>query len=230
MATTLYGFTWVGDSEPTTGVLAGQEWYKPTSGEIYRRNSSNTAWVFFGNSDSTLGGAVAVSGSTMTGSLLGAPNLPPLTDPDFNGTIRQGGSAVALETSLAEYEKRLYDRVGYWVREQFLSQTKRSGTSANIAAYSKVTTIAQDTLKDDGLAIELPVFESDGVTATPDQLLFYGWGIVGWRWHNYEANTDLSMHLNETSEGSRLIKLTGTNNPFAPNGNWDIATWAFAMR
>ena len=210
MATTLYGWTWVGDDEPTEGVKAGQTWFKPTTGNNYQRNTSNTAWTFMGNANSRLSGAVEVAGSTMTGPLLDAPNLPPLDDPDFTGTIRQGGSPVALETSLASLEKRLYDRIGYLVRQQFLSNTKRSGTAANIAFESGVEALTLHAARDTGFTIPLPVFQSDGITATDDQILGYIYGIAGFEYYldsigGYDGS--IKYKLVEYTPGSRVVNL-----------------------
>ena len=69
----LSGNTWVQDVEPTTGVVACQQWIKPTTGEMYYRDTTNTVWTPFGNINNNLGGAVMVSGDTMTGPLLDAP-------------------------------------------------------------------------------------------------------------------------------------------------------------
>jgi hypothetical protein len=157
MTTTLYGWTWVGDDEPTTGVLATQDWRKPTTGERFSRNTSNTAWVVDGNVNSRLGGAVEVAGSTMTSALLGATNLPPLTDPDFIGTIRQGGFPVALMTALAALEKRVYDRIIYQIREQWLSNLRRS-VIGSVMAFGYGTVAAKS-------AVPLPTYD-DGISAT----------------------------------------------------------------
>ena len=162
MATTLYGWDWIGDDEPTTGVLATQRWISPTSGEIYTRDTSNTSWIYSGNVDNRMGGAVEVAGSTMTGSLLDAPNLPPLDNPDFTGTIRQGGFPVALLTALSDLEKRLYDRIAYQVREQFLSQTKRSTLGSTMAfGYGTV---------DHGGVVPLPRYD-DGIQAKIEEIV-----------------------------------------------------------
>ena len=235
----LYGWTWVQDAEPTTGVLPTQEWRKPTSGDIYMRDTSNTSWIYAGNINTRMGGAVEVAGSTMTGPLLGAPNLPPLQDPDFAGTIQQGGFNVALQKNLADLEKRLQDRITYQVREQFLSQFQQSGTAANIAAYSKVSSISESAMSAGGsftgLAIDLPTFLSDGLTASPSQLLFYGWSIEGQRfgstgWGEILEVDAAGMHSTWTpSPGSRLLGY----NQFGLGGSaftLQILTWAFAVR
>ena len=163
MATVLYGWTWYGDDEPTVGVLPTQEWRAPTSGEIYVRDTSNASWVYAGNVNNRMGGAVEVAGSTMTGSLLDVPNLLPVADPDATGTIRQGGFPVALMTSLAALEKRIYDRIIYQVREQYLSQLRKSIIGSSMA-------FGTGYVSHNG-TIPLPVYD-DGVTATISQLVF----------------------------------------------------------
>ena len=162
MATVLYGWTWYGDDEPTVGVLPTQEWRAPTSGEIYVRDTSNASWVYAGNVNNRMGGAVEVAGSTMTGSLLDVPNLLPVADPDATGTIRQGGFPVALMTSLAALEKRIYDRIIYQVREQYLSQLRRSVIGSSMAfGYPDVY---------NGNPVPLPFYD-DGIQATVDQIV-----------------------------------------------------------
>ena len=227
----LYGWTWVQDDEPTTGVLPTQEWVQPTSGVKQVRDSSNSTWISAGNVYDNLGGAVQVSGDTMTGSLLGAPNLADLNEgADFQGDLRKGGYEVALMTALAALEKRLYDRVDYLVREQFLSQTKLSGTRANIAAYNKSENVPYSTLQS-GYVIVLPVFESDGITATQDQLLFYGWAIEG----GYYGSSAYSF-VHETvppstlggTDGSRILTIDAHD--LMGYGDFWINTWALAVR
>ena len=235
MTTTLYGWDWVGDDEPTTGVLPTQRWISPTSGEIKVRDTSNSTWIYAGNVNNRMGGAVEVAGSTMTGPLLDAPNLPPLQDPDFTGTIRQGGFSVALNTAIAALEKRTYDRIAYMVREQFLSSSKLSGSAANIAAYNTLTRITQAALNNPGLVIPLPVFATDGVTATEAQLLFYGWSVVGSAsgatgyYRVIEAGPYAGDHNVDTPvPGSRLLR--SMSGGLGSSADYYINMWAFAVR
>jgi hypothetical protein len=236
----LYGWTWVQDVEPTTGVLATQEWRLPTSGEIYVRDVSNTSWIYFGNVNNRMGGAAEVAGAVMTGPLLDTPNLPPLQDPDFLGTVRQGGFNVALQRNLADLEKRLTDRITYQVREQFLSQFQQSGTASNIAAYSKLNSVTEASLSVGagftGLAIDLPTFLSDGLTARPSQLLFYGWAVEGQRfggtgWADFTEVDPTAAHSGSYTplSGSRVL---GWNQAGLGGSAHQVLihTWAFAVR
>ena len=135
-ATTLYGMTWFGDDTPTTGVIGGQDWRRPTSGEWWVRNTSNTDWTYMGNMNNNGLGAVQTAGDTVTGPLNGVPNLLPTTDPDVSGTITENGFPLATELSLSQLQKFIMTQLKSMVRAQFLSQTKLSGTATNIAFLS----------------------------------------------------------------------------------------------
>jgi hypothetical protein len=76
------------------------------------------------------------------------------------------------------------------------------------------------------LAIDLPVFASDGVTATEAQLLFYGWSVVGGPGID-GTHSDAYWTILETAPGSRLLKLSGSR---LQPPDFYINTWAFAVR
>ena len=231
MATVLLGNEWIGVVEPTTGVLPGQSWVQvdPVSGSgsgvVSRRDSTNTYWITSGNINANLGGAVSVAGDSMTGPLQGAPNIPPIDSPDFLGTVLQDGLPMALQIDLSNLQKLLYDQIAVQVRQQFLSQFQQSSTAADIAFY-RTTIQATPAMLSTGVPIPLPVFQSDGVTATPAQVLAYGWATNA-------AQLGGSGHweVTETSPGSRV--LTGTT----PGGSglfsgfeFYLNIWAFAVR
>ena len=249
----LFGWTWYQDDEPTVGVLPTQEWIQPTSGEINRRNLTNTAWVFFGNVADRMGGAAEVAGSTMTGPLLDTPNLPPLENPDFIGTIQQGGFNVALLKNLAELERRLYDRVTFQVREQFLSQFQKSGTSANIAFYSKVKTDTWNHMLTgaagpgsdtptarnasvsaghdfQGMLVDLPVFSSDGITATDDQTIAHGAIPLTTTFHVPSSGADVDQQYFSMSDEPRLWGVYSNSDRESSAFGVSMLTWAFAVR
>jgi hypothetical protein len=197
------------------------------------RNTSNTAWVYLGNVDEEYGGAAALAGATFTGPVT-APDVPPETDPDFLGTARQNGIPLALQTALSAQERRLYDRLDFLVEQQFLSKSRRSGSSADIAFDKTVVTLSQTDLVDNGVTVALPVFDSDGITATWDQVLMYCAIPVGRAWHdNSISGVNDAFRLLETSEGSHVFKpvFDGTT-AWSYNWSleWSILTLAFAVR
>lgn len=225
----LSGNTWIQDVEPTTGVVACQQWIQPTSGEMYYRDTTNTVWTAFGNVNNNMGGAVMVSGDTMTGPLLDAPNLPPLDSPNFLGTIDQDGFPVALQIDLSNLQKDLYDQISTQVRQQFLSQFQQSTTASDIAflcstfqaQYSDITSNTGTSF----FTIPYATFKSDGAVATPDQELGYGWAANGW------SGTGTSVgwtRIEESSPGSR--SLVWNQNDWGNVGALVIRYWSLAVR
>jgi hypothetical protein len=237
-ATTLYGNEWYGDVNPTTGVLPGQSWVQPTSGTVWRRNTSNTAWVPFGNVNSSLGGALNGGGDTATGPLLDLPNLAPINNPAFTGTMLLNGIAVALQTDLSAQQKSLYDDIVNGVSQQFLSQYQQSTTAANIAYYSSMATVTQNQMVYGnsgftGLAIPLPTFLSDSLPATQGQLVGYGWSVVGQSFgvggtSGIAKVIEISPSTGAASPGSRFLGYVASS-----TGNittLEILLWSFATR
>ena len=188
--------------EPTTGVIACQEWRQPTSGQIWNRDSSNTAWIYAGNINSNLGGALMASGDTGTGPLLGIPNMAPLTNPTFIGTMTLNGFPVALEVDLANLQKELNDYVTQQVTAQFRSQYQQSGTASDVAFLCKYTAIAYAQVSgSNAFPIPYATFLSDGITATQAQELGYGWALL-----------DIPMGLSDSYV--YLVETDGHGTPF----------------
>ena len=206
-ATTLYGMTWLGDDQPTTGVIGGQDWRRPTSGEWWVRNTSNTDWTYVGNMNDNGLGSVQAAGDTVAGPLNGVPNLLPTTDPDVSGTITENGFPLATELSLSQLQKFIMTQLKSMVRAQFLSQTKLSGSAANIAFLSAYARMPYVELNGwgggnagfTGFMIPYATFQSDGMQATSDQELGYGWSLVYF-----------SPGLNTNSMGLVEVNPTGT--------------------
>lgn len=223
MATILYGNEWVGDDTPTTGVLAGQSWVAPTTGAVYRRNTSNSAWILSGNINENLGGSVSKAGDTMTGSLLGAPNLPPIQDPDFQGTVEQAGFPLATLLALSQLQQNLKSYIDESVRAQFLSQTKLSGTAANVAFFSDVYTYSSGSANPGTISVPLPTFSSDSVQATRAQTIAYGVSLMG-----ILGGATMWTTLAETFAGSMIFKLSWA--AIGLSGTFTLSRWSFAVR
>jgi len=222
MTTTLYGNTWVGDTAPTTPVWAGQQWVAPTSGTVYWRNSSNTAWV--ATEDINAQNSVQKSGDTMTGALTGVPNLAPVESPDFTGSAQLGGINLATQLMLAQLRQDLQSYITETVRAQFLAQTKLSGTAANVAFSSDVLMTTYSAISSGhSVSIPLPFFASDGVQASRTQILAYGWSLIV-----FSPGLDTNrMGLVEESPGSMTLIATGA---WGYDTTVGIQYWAFAVR
>ena len=261
MATTLYGFTWVGDDEPSVGVLAGQHWYQPTAGTESIRDSTNSVWNYLISSDQTNGGLVAQSGSSVTGPILNIPNYLPTTNPNAIGDMTVNGFPVALQADLATMAQQMNANMANLVRSQFLSNFSQTAVAENIAFYSEVvtTTVANigvgyfsgqtdygsgaPTLAQaqaiattqsrtfQGIPIPLPVFSSDGLTATTNQLKGYGWSMVQWPIHVGSTGGEYQYYIQELSDTPRLLCGYWSNGD-TPSGTdaVRILIWALATR
>ena len=224
-ATTLQGWDWVGDSEPSVGVQATQGWRQPTSGNWWVRNTSNTDWTYMGNMNDNALGSVQTAGDTMSGPLNSVPNLLPTTDPDASGTIRENGFPLATELSLSQLQQFIMTQLKSMVRAQFLSQTKLSGTAANVAFGSGYVALTYAEISSGNTySIPYPVFQSDNIQATRGQILAYGWSLVV-----FSPGLDTNhMGLVETATGSMVLEATGDWGLDATTVG--IQYWAFAVR
>ena len=246
-ATTLYGMTWFGDDTPTTGVIGGQDWRRPTSGEWWVRNTSNTDWTYMGNMNNNGLGAVQTAGDTVTGPLNGVPNLLPTTDPDVSGTITENGFPLATELSLSQLQKFIMTQLKSMVRAQFLSQTKLSGTATNIAFLSGYSGLLSYTTMNGwngsnpttfaGFIIPYATFKSDGLQATSDQELDYGWALTYFSPgipENYmglaEVNATGSALSPKTSNGPGSRRLGMVGDWGSGNGSLAFIYWSLCVR
>lgn len=227
----LSGNTWVQGNEPGTP-SACQEWIKPSTGDRYFRNTTNTAWIYHGRIDEELGGAVSKGGDMMGGPLLGSHGLPPQADPDFDGTVRQEGLPVALQRHLAALERRLMDRQASEVKRIFASKTQMSAVAQSLAFAASTVVKTINNLVADGVAIDLPVFKSDNQTATTDQVLGYGIEVLrrtGFDTGVHETYDRVFFDFDEVSP--RLFKLTSVGYAIAPaTSTFKIRTWILAVR
>lgn len=228
----LTGCIWYGDDEPTTGVLPGQLWIAPTSGVISSRNTGNNTWVTTGNVNSPFFGGVNKAGDTVTGPILNIPNVLPEQDPDAQGSLSLDGFPVATQPALSQMYRSLIDYINTSVRQQFLNLTKLSGTAANIAANSlnyhlsitqMLTSGSTPAGSGPGQAIILPTFLSDGVQATQEQVLAYGWALNG------APLGGAGFHnLIETAPGSMVLHYSDSGDDGDTNIYFN--TWVIAAR
>jgi hypothetical protein len=166
----------------------------------------------------------------MTGALLGATNLPPIQDPDFQGTVEQQGFPLATLLALAQQRQDLKTYIDNTVRAQFLSQTKLSGTAANIAIFSDALSIPSSTYGANDnpypFSVPLPTFSSDGVQATRAQCIGYGASFAGIIGGGSSSFTGYNK-LVETSSGSMSYDLYAN---YGEQGTFIIHRWSLAVR
>lgn len=165
----------------------------------------------------------------LAGPLLGSHGLPPQTDPDFNGTVRQEGLPVALQRHLAALERRLLDRQASEVKRIFASKTQMSAVAQSLAFKAETVSKSWDLGVSEGFSIDLPVFKSDNQIATTDQVLGYGWEIIKAIHYDGSANGDRVFY--EFKEVSpRLIKVLERHCQNSGTFGFTARWWILAVR
>lgn len=84
-------------------VGAGVEWTNTTTGDVYRRDITNSAWNKMFNVGVVNGGLLPLAGGNMTGAITGSHGLAPLDSPAFttNATLTSNDLATkAFVTNL----------------------------------------------------------------------------------------------------------------------------------
>jgi len=95
----LIGTVYIQPTDPGA-VGYGYQWANSSTGNVYDRNTSNTAWVFQRNSNQAQGGALPVSGGAMTGAITGASGFAPISSPAFTGSPNVAGVNLVTQTVL----------------------------------------------------------------------------------------------------------------------------------
>ena len=134
----LYGNTWIDTDEYPTP-WAGLEWVNPSTGNKYRRNSSNSEYIYQGNINEEYGGATPLAGAVMTGPLSGAHGLPPLANPDFDEGAFVEGERVATRIQVSDLQRFLLARMSKEIRQTFLSLKKLETAATNPTTVKDVS-------------------------------------------------------------------------------------------
>jgi len=160
----LVGNTYVQATDPGS-VGFGYFWANSSTGDLYARNTSNTAWVKQGNLNQAQGGSLPLAGGAMTGAITGVSGWAPETSPDFNTSAKLEGVNLATTNDLSTLQTNLEDYVDAQVASAIASQGVTSEVASNTAIQTgrlmgatPLTTIE----------IPRPVF-SDGQTASEAQ-------------------------------------------------------------
>lgn len=167
----LAGARYIQDSDPGA-VGFGYEWAKPSTGELYARNTSNTAWVLVGILDNANLGNIPLSGGAATGALTGATGLAPTSSPDFTTSAKRDGVNLARMTDLTDLATTLRAEFASIASSLVSSQVPSSLTAANLAVGGGSQSFSGTAISNQSVTIPLPIF-SDGTTATDAQVLFH---------------------------------------------------------
>lgn len=166
----LVGFRYIQANDPGA-VGTGYQWANTSSGILYERNTSNTAWVAVGNVNQTNYGSLARTGGTMTGAISGVTGWAPVDAPDFTTSAKLGGVNLATVNDLSNLQTLLTDLIDQKIASSLSSQTVSSSILANTAISTGVLTFDYPTLTSTWAptqTIPLPNFP-DGQEATESQ-------------------------------------------------------------
>ena len=128
----LIGNVYVQANDPSA-VGFGYFWANSSTGDLYARNTSNTAWVKQGNLNQAQGGALPITGGAMTGAISGVSGWAPETSPDINSCAKLEGVNLATTNDLSTLQTNLEDYVDAQVASAIASQGVTSEVSSNTA-------------------------------------------------------------------------------------------------
>lgn len=212
----LIGNIYTNPSSSDPGAVGyGYGWFQSDTGNMYWRNTTNTAWVLAGNTDQTYMGLLSRSGGTMTGAILGAHGLMPTSGGDFSVAPTITGNTIAtvpyVDAQVAAVNATISTQIAQAIASiPGLSVASKlaigCGISSQITMSGGVTSTGTYT-------IPLPTY-GDGTTATQAEVTgkYSAW-VAAWNFGDNSISAETSSFaLAETPANSRTFQLTYTNN------------------
>lgn len=194
----LVGCRYIQATDPGA-VGAAYEWANTSTGNLYIRNTTDTAWVLIGNIDNASLGNVPITGATMTGALNGVTGWAPLDAPNFTTSTKLGGIDLATVNDLSAMETAIYNALDSKISSAISSST------ATITVNSKIAKLTGDGYKqysdsDQTFTIPLPTYPGSGETAAEADCVWMA-SIVGIAAHNSSvSNYDWTFKLVESPD------------------------------
>ena len=146
-------------------VGTGYQWLNSTTGNLYERNTTNTAWVLVGNVNLVTLGALMRTGGVMSGPITGVTGWAPLDSPDFTTVAKLSGVNLATVNDLTALQTALEARIKAEAQAAVATALGGVSGSQNIAVGFGTLVGATATTP---VTIALPTFP-DGVQATQAQ-------------------------------------------------------------
>ena len=146
-------------------VGTGYQWLNTTTGNLYERNTTNTAWVLVGNVNLVTLGALMRTGGVMSGPITGVSGWAPLDSPDFTTVAKLSGVNLATVNDLTALQTALEARIKAEAQAAVATALGGVSGSQNIAVGFGTLVGATATTP---VTIALPTFP-DGVQATQAQ-------------------------------------------------------------
>ena len=178
----LVGNRYVNATDPGA-VGAGYQWLNTTNGNLYERNTSNTAWVSQGNVNTALYGAAHISGFTAQGAITGATGLATLSASNFQ-SLQLNSVNVATVNDLADAQTAILKAVDSKINSGLAGINSSS-------IYSTLFAFGEGILND-GDTVPLPSFGDR--TALPTEIVYLGADL--WELPNqFTGNYTFDIHV-----------------------------------
>ena len=178
----LVGNRYVNATDPGA-VGAGYQWLNTTNGNLYERNTSNTAWVSQGNVNSALYGAAPISGFTAQGAINGATGLATLSASNFQ-SLQLNNVNVATVNDLADAQTAILKAVDSKINSG-LAGINSSSIYSTLFAFN-------EGILNDGDTVPLPSFGDR--TALPTEIVYLGADL--WELPNqFTGNYTFDIHV-----------------------------------
>lgn len=221
----LVGSTYIQPSSSDPGAVGfGYKWAQTDTANLYYRNSGNTAWVLAGNTDQTYMGLLNRGGGTMTGAILGAHGLMPVSGGDFTVAPTILGDAIATVPYVNTQMTNLSQQLNVQIAQAIASIPALSISSKlaiGIGTSGNITMSAPGPNMTGTYTIPLPVY-GDGTTAQQSEVTgrYWAWPINMTLTDGAVASAHTSYSVAETPANSRIFTLTvSTDSGVTPNAS-----------
>ena len=162
----LVGNLYIAESDPGA-VGYGYQWTKQSTGDLWARNTANTAWIAIGNINQANMGLAPKSGFAASGAITGVSGWAPVDSPDFSTGASLEGVSLATVNDITAVTENIYSTIQTLVAEAMSAYQTNTTAQSNVAIHSG--TLNFDGAPDTAQTITLPTFASDGQMATQSQ-------------------------------------------------------------
>lgn len=183
----LVGFRYIQSSTMDPGAVGfGYQWAQTDTGNLYERNTSNTAWVIVGNINQTYLGQLNRGGGTTTGAILGAHGLMPLAGADFTSAPTINGNVITTQAYVDQRDNYVLSQISPQVQAA-LASLPGTSINSNVVIWTGQAGGSQSPYNAN---IVIPITETypDGTTIQKaDCQSFASIGYGGWQSNNGDA-------------------------------------------
>ncbi len=140
----------------------GNQWFDTTTGDIFERNLSNTAWVLAGNIAQPNLGHVSRYGDILEGPLSGVTGFAPVVSPDFQVSAKLDGLDLSTQQFVNAEIAKLSALINSKIQEAIVNTVLVSNVNNSMAiGVGNLSTVVGEGWRK---TLPLPVY-ADGSTA-----------------------------------------------------------------